>query len=203
MPAHLEVWRRDGPRLVLLENPRSMIGKGEACDVRVETDAAVSTLHAVLERFQRWWVVRDLGSRNGTFVNGVRIHSEHRLRSGEEIRVGSTRIVFRDDVTGTATRTETASHVPNLTERERDVLVALCRPMIEGDVFTQPATNADLSSTLHLSEAAVKKHLVRLYRKFGLSGGGPAARARLANDAIDRGVVTVAELRSSVENRSP
>ena len=56
----------------------------------------MSRLHAVLERFAAGWCVTDLGSSNGTWVNGERIWSSHRLRHGDEMRIGQTRLMFRD-----------------------------------------------------------------------------------------------------------
>src|SRR5687767_15649592 len=79
-----------------LEAERTTVGKAAENDVALEQDPMASHLHAVLERFAAGWCVTDLGSSNGTWVNGERIWSSHRLRSGDEIRVGSTRLVFRD-----------------------------------------------------------------------------------------------------------
>jgi hypothetical protein len=45
-------------------------------------------VHAVFERFGDTWCVRDLGSRNGTFVNGDRVIGERALHAGDEILLG-------------------------------------------------------------------------------------------------------------------
>ena len=79
-----------------LEADRSTIGKAAENDVALPDDATASHLHAVLERFPAGWCVTDLGSSNGTWVNGERIWASRRLRSGDEIRVGQTRLMFRD-----------------------------------------------------------------------------------------------------------
>ena len=75
---------------------RSTIGKAAENDVALADDATASRLHAVLERFAAGWCVTDLGSSNGTLVNGERIWASRRLRHGDEIRVGQTRLIFRD-----------------------------------------------------------------------------------------------------------
>lgn len=54
----------------------------------VIVDRLASRRHAVLERQQGQYAVRDQGSRNGTFVNGQRIAEPHVLRDGDEIRIG-------------------------------------------------------------------------------------------------------------------
>lgn len=56
-------------------------------------DRVVSKEHCHIELVEDDYVLKDLGSLNGTFVNGERVH-EHRLESGDEITIGSTRIVF-------------------------------------------------------------------------------------------------------------
>ncbi len=51
-------------------------------------DAEVSAWHAAITRTGDGWRLRDLGSRNGTYLNGTRIHAEAALRSGDTIRLG-------------------------------------------------------------------------------------------------------------------
>src|SRR5204863_7817019 len=152
-------------------------------------------LHAVLERFPAGWCVSDLGSSNGTFVNGERIWSPQRLRHGDEIRVGHTRLLFRHSEDVGLTVTATDEGPPSLTARERDVLAVLCRPLLDRDLFTEPATVKEIAVELVVSEAAVKQHLVNLYAKFGVGEGNTHRRSRLANEAIRRAAITLSDLR--------
>ena len=85
---------------------RSTIGKAAENDVALPDDPTASHLHAVLERFPAGWCVTDLGSSNGTWVNGERIWASRRLRHGDEIRVGQTRLMFRDPLTAAGAATE-------------------------------------------------------------------------------------------------
>jgi pSer/pThr/pTyr-binding forkhead associated (FHA) protein len=66
------------------------IGRGAAADVQV-TDAWVSRLHCRIDEIDGELIVRDLGSRHGTLVNGEHI-SEHVLAPGDEIILGTTRL---------------------------------------------------------------------------------------------------------------
>ena len=86
---------------------------------------------------------------------------------------------------------------PNSQERERDVLVALCRPIVSGDVFTEPASIREVAAELTVTEGAVKQHLAHLYDKFGLFETGERRRVRLANEALHRGVVSLGDLRNA------
>ncbi len=195
VPAYLEIWAKAGVRLVALEKEPVAIGKRPGGGVVIEDDRTVSRLHAVVEPVGGGWCIRDLGSRNGTFVNGQRIWAEQALHRGDEIRTGSTRIVFRDDEPrSVASQTLAAAGMPVLTARERDVLVALCRPLLSGGVFREPASVREVATELVVSEAAVKQHLAHLYDKFSLYGTGERRRVRLANEALSRGAVSVADV---------
>jgi DNA-binding CsgD family transcriptional regulator len=197
MGGYLEVWTPAGRELVALEAGRLTLGTDPANDLALPADPTLSRLHAVLERYEAGWCVRDLGSRNGTFVNGQRIWGERPLRPGDELRVGATRLVYRgDEPVGGGT--QASEPAPELTRREREVLLVLCRTVLGGAAFTEPASIREIAEALVVTEAAVKQHLAHLYNKFGISGGGERRRVRLANEALRRGAVTMAGLRQEV-----
>jgi pSer/pThr/pTyr-binding forkhead associated (FHA) protein len=196
-PYYVEVWKPDRRDVVVLEAQRVTVGKATSNDIPIRSDPTVSRLHAVLERFPAGWCIRDLDSHNGTFVNGRRVLGEHRLESGDEIRVGQTRLMFRVEGQGREeTATQAAEAAPALTIREREVLMALCRPLFAGDVFTEPASIREMANELVVTEAAIKQHLLHLYDKFGIHDETARRRVRLANEAIRRGAVSLAELRA-------
>ena len=142
------------------------------------------------------WCVRDLGSHNGTLVNGKRISGDRSLRSNDELRIGATRLVYiAEDEPGPQQPTASAEAPPELTRRERDVLVALCRPVLGGDVFTEPASIRQIAEALVVTDAAVKQHLLRLYDKFGITDPADRRRVKLANAAVHRGAVALTDLR--------
>jgi predicted component of type VI protein secretion system len=180
-----------------LETERSTIGKTAENDITVDDDATASGLHAVLERFAAGWTVTDLGSSNGTWVNGERIWASRRLRHGDEIRIGQTRLVFRDPLAPAGAATEVEQAPPALTTRERDVLIALCRPLLARDMFTEPASTRAIADELVITPAAVKQHLANLYEKFGVAPVAAHRRAALANEALRRGVISLSDLRES------
>jgi DNA-binding NtrC family response regulator len=71
-----------------LHPSRILVGKSEVCDVQLE-DAAVSRRHAALEVVAHRLRIRDMGSTNGTVVDGVAV-VEAFLMGGEVVRIGST-----------------------------------------------------------------------------------------------------------------
>ena len=192
---HLEMWVGSTRDRIPLQGDELTIGQAPTNDVPLPFDQTISRVHCVLERVASRWCVRDLSSRNGSFVNGERIWGERPLRAGDEIRVGSVRFVARLDDDGVhGNETVGAETGPALTRREREVLVALCSPMFSGDVFREPASTRQIASDLVVTEAAVKQHLSRLYDKFAIFEQ-EGRRARLANEAIRRGAVNTAEIR--------
>jgi pSer/pThr/pTyr-binding forkhead associated (FHA) protein len=72
---------------------RRVIGRSSTCDYAV-ADPTVSTRHAELVRLDDGWLIRDLGSLNGTRVNGW-LANEERLRCGDTVTLGATTFVFR------------------------------------------------------------------------------------------------------------
>lgn len=81
-----------GPAHVL-DKPTVVIGRATDCDVRL-SDPGVSRRHVELRHDGHRVRLRDLGSTNGTLVNGTRV-TETELRDGDRIRVGSTTLVLR------------------------------------------------------------------------------------------------------------
>src|SRR5712692_5358252 len=72
------------------------IGRGEQNDLRLN-DASVSRYHAFLRRVDGRYLLSDVGSQNGTFVNGRRVHAPSALQSGDRIRAGTTELTFHLD----------------------------------------------------------------------------------------------------------
>lgn len=84
-----------GKRRVDLSAELTRVGRSSEADVRLP-DTGVSRLHAELRRLGDEVVLVDLGSTNGTTLNGQRVQ-EGRLRDGDRIGVGSSSLVFRQD----------------------------------------------------------------------------------------------------------
>ena len=81
-------------RVVKLTSRRLVVGRSRECDVQVE-DGNVSRRHfELVHEDPDAWVVVDLGSTNGTEVNGRRVSGRKRLDDGDRITVGSTELVF-------------------------------------------------------------------------------------------------------------
>jgi len=82
---------RNGDRVVLDPKRRVIIGKAGPV---VVDDPAVSTRHAELAFDGRGWLITDLGSTNGTFVEGQRVDGPTYLQAGQVVQLGQTRLKF-------------------------------------------------------------------------------------------------------------
>jgi DNA-binding NtrC family response regulator len=123
---------------------RVLIGHQPGCDVPLD-DRAVSTRHAALEMVGRRLRITDLGSKNGTFVDGVAIVDAY-LRGGENVRVGATVLRFEYRLAGARAEISAATRFGHLvgvsTEMRR--LYPLCERLavsrfpliIEGETGT-------------------------------------------------------------------
>lgn len=158
----IEVGRGAGVRVNAVDSRRVTIGRNPDNDV-VVSDPSVSRHHAMLELVDSAWRLRDLGSRNGTYLNGSRVDRVVRVQSGDRIEVGDS--TFRLGEPAPDSRPDLATRRPNLsndtvhlTPREREVL----RRLAEG------ATDEQIAQAMTLSIRTVQSHLDRIRDKTGL-----------------------------------
>jgi two-component system, NtrC family, sensor kinase len=90
------------------------------------TDQTVSRRHAELRKSNGVWTLHDLNSANGTYVNGVRVSASQRLKHGDQIRLGSTLLVYAGD----------------------DSIEQLTGSRITADLVTLDAGNVDLDAAV-------------------------------------------------------
>ena len=72
---------------VRIPTPKCLIGRGEDCHMRPKSEA-VSRRHCVIITQKGEALIRDLESKNGTFVNGKTIQRDHVLKTGDKVQVG-------------------------------------------------------------------------------------------------------------------
>lgn len=71
------------------------IGRGDGCQVKVEGDTYVSSMHARIFSRDGSYMVEDLGSTNGTYLNRRRITAPAELQRGDRVKVGKTVLEMR------------------------------------------------------------------------------------------------------------
>jgi len=86
--------RRDDGTVIELAEGDTTVGREDGLPVSLSGESTVSRRHAVLSRSGDSVVVRDLGSTNGTFVNGMKVSAEVPLRAGDDVQFGSVRFRY-------------------------------------------------------------------------------------------------------------
>lgn len=206
----LEAERRGNPLLVYRDDAgeqriveltgerlRLCVGREPASEIPLSWDREVSRVHAQLEHIAGEWTIVDDGrSRNGSFVNGERLHGRRRLKDGDVLRLGATPLRFlappRQESQQTAPSGRPAA--PPLSPAQRRVLVALCRPFAHG-ASAAPPSNREIAAQLFVAPETVKTHLHALFEAFGLRElPQQHKRGTLARLALERAVVAPHEL---------
>lgn len=159
----LFVYPKKGDTFFLdLKKERISIGRSEDNDIALP-DPFSSGYHAYIFPTDGGFTVRDNGSKNGTFLNGRKIQGEAELKKGDEILVGSTRLIYDKELSSNVELTEVISPSRNINTviPLRDILKA---PDIETTIqsLTTPADfmkiKSDYKSMAVLNE--VSKALV-------------------------------------------
>ena len=73
-----------------------IVGRGKDCDI------SINHMFLSTEHFQIWcdegdWYIGDMGSKNGTFLNGSRVRKVKQLNDGDEIAFGELKVVFEEE----------------------------------------------------------------------------------------------------------
>jgi sigma-B regulation protein RsbU (phosphoserine phosphatase) len=155
--AELSIRTSDGTtRAIVLDRSRYSVGRLASNQLSFQEVDGLSREHLAIERQGAQWTVRDLGSTNGTFLNGDRIVAPAILHSHDQITAGQLTLVFTSTVTSTS----------------RDV------------VFVENSTDLDALTTTATLDGALAREAVgsdRYMRALIRAGRELAGRMRLEN----------------------
>ena len=84
----------DGGESIALDSHPLTVGRGNNNDVALPEDEYASGRHARFEPRRDGIWIEDIGSTNGTFVNGIRLTRERKLTPGDVVRIGETDLRF-------------------------------------------------------------------------------------------------------------
>lgn len=93
MPKLTLVQDRKTVQVYDLDQPVIRIGRVAGMDIHID-DVSISRRQAEIQRAGDGWVIRDIGSSNGTFVNGERLAGDRPLKAGDEIAIGQFSLFF-------------------------------------------------------------------------------------------------------------
>jgi predicted component of type VI protein secretion system len=119
-----------------LKKEKFLIGRAKECALRAGSEA-ISRRHCAIVRAGDHWKVSDLGSRNGTHVNEVRITGETPLNAGDELRVGPLKFRVAPAVQAAAGAASASPSAPATKPRKqppvKDVADVVQRTMSKAD----------------------------------------------------------------------
>ncbi|HXK11988.1 MAG TPA: SpoIIE family protein phosphatase [Vicinamibacteria bacterium] len=191
--AYLRLSSGHGPAEVfVLTEDRVVLGRSRDCHL-ILPDVLLSRRHAEIVRSEQGWLLRDLGSLNGTRLNGTPVERAETLRDGDRIGISDWSLVFHEakapsdpalaaagarlrDVTEIATRSD---HEVGALARQSRILGVLTRAA--SAVVSAPSTELLLETLLgHLLEAVpARRGLVALF------AGEPPAPSLAAARAVE------------------
>ncbi|HOX08099.1 MAG TPA: sigma 54-interacting transcriptional regulator [Planctomycetota bacterium] len=151
--------QRTGPRAGFFTEIRGdhfFIGRDVTVDLRID-DGRASRRHCEIFRQGAAWRVRDLGSSNGTMVNGTRA-GEQELSDGDEICIGAMVLVYRETPpTGSRRLTPQSAQAPAAEPPRMDTLVAERATLIQpGGKGASERAMADLRSLFAVARACTQ-----------------------------------------------
>ncbi len=101
----------EGPsRIMRLGRTHLILGRGATCELAFPEDNGLSRQHLTIEPEGEDWVVRDLGSKNGTFLNGEKLEGKHYLKFGDRVTASRVTITFGVPDAGEKTVVFDAAH---------------------------------------------------------------------------------------------
>lgn len=181
------------------------VGRDESNAVRL-TERNISRHHATLRKNGSGWVLEDLSSYNGTYVNGDRISGETHLANGDLIQLGDYRLEIADAARATAevTSRSTAGAVDEL-ERHSDVpeigqrpqrLVIVVGPSpgtefpLQGEYFTIGRAEEATISINHVSISRIHAELISMGGgRYEVVDKGSANGIRINGVELKRGIL--------------
>lgn len=184
------IWIREpdrAPRSAGLADERILIGRGDHCQIQL-SDEKVSWDHLELTLHGSTLIAADLGSRNGTVLNGRPLEYPTRLRRGDTLVLGSTQIEIAVLSRRAPASTAVArTRILSLSDEERELARHLVAGYRDPYAFApRPATRAELAQQLFVSERTVQRRLDALARKLGLAPDAGRNRSALIAEYILR-----------------
>ena len=155
----------NSPSIVPLNKQIFTIGRSDSCDL-ILNNAVVSRVHSRIFFDMSDPYIKDLNSRNGTYVNGSPIQTEVRLQDRDIIKIGPVNLTIRSSeileeenegtlIEDNEIKERDYAEFYNISKREYDVLYFL----LQGDSIK------DIAKKLFISNGTAKNHALNIYKK--------------------------------------
>ncbi len=172
------------------------VGRAEGNVIRL-TDRNVSRKHAIVRRNGQGWLVKDLDSYNGTFVNGLRVAGEAKVGHGDVIQLGDYRLELSDEAkSNEAEAARGAGDVSGRPPHQRpDRLVVVVGPTpgqefpLLGDHFTMGRAE---DATISINHSSVSRYHAEIFAlgngRYEIIDKGSANGIRVNGHDLKRGI---------------
>lgn len=171
MPVFLKIigGKNDG-REIKISVPEFIIGRGDTAHLKPSSDL-VSRRHCSIKVVDGEVIIADMGSRNGTFVNGEQLKSEHVAKPGDRIRVGRLQFEMVLDVAKASVKKEKVKNAVEAASRTVEAkktgsLEDSITDWLSDDVDASPFDDDDdedfnPQDTVQLSDAETQEFLIK------------------------------------------
>ena len=117
MPAVLVPIEKGKP--IVLDKPIVLVGRHPDCDAVILNSRKISRKHCAVALVNNSFVVRDLGSMNGVWVNGTRVEAQSPVGFGDELMIGDVRFLLEADKAAANKGKSTGGKSPVATAKPR------------------------------------------------------------------------------------
>jgi pSer/pThr/pTyr-binding forkhead associated (FHA) protein len=125
-PKELVIRNIDGKNVTVpLDRDRISLGRSSSNELSYPDDAGLSRQHLALTRTNDEWFVEDLGSKNGTLLNGKRVEQKTRFLLGDRISAGHLTIEFADTAAAAANTVVFVDHGESFSNTSTTVVANL------------------------------------------------------------------------------
>ncbi len=148
----------------LEKNSNYILGRGKECEIYIP-DGTVSRNHAEIAWDSTGFIIKDLGSTNGTFVNSIRI-TEKALSDGDKIRTGNSHLLFKAKKKKIIKQSDSQqdSHGTMIIERQiADIMDSVEDPELVSKL--RGLKGVFMKNKMQLAEQAIRDTLTGLYNR--------------------------------------
>lgn len=183
---------------VVVEKSYAMLGRAPQADVRFgpDHDLPVSGRHAAVVFRDGEWILRDLASTNGTFVNGERLSGEHQLGDQDLIRLGDGGPMLRFGIVRDGWR-PSAGDMPAVaapaTDADEQIPVSIPRTPLITATATPPGEGRFVAPVTATSRRAPWVMAVLVVTVVGALGGLAVWKERASRGAVDERAVLLSQ----------
>ena len=159
--------RGNDPLIIPLDKPETLIGRSKECDLILQAPS-VSRKHAVIKVFGDDVYLKDLGSRNGCYINGVKTRDEEILRSADIIRIGAMEFIFQDEECEIEEDDSEKTLIDVKKQQESDFVKQYALSTREEEVLyllLKGLKVKEISDKLFISQGTAKNHVLSIYSK--------------------------------------